>query len=135
MNDGGKTRNVHITLSREDADALLGGEVSLEVQKRAADAIADAERLEAAMESARKLDEEGKLGPPLDLSKVERREDQLRVIYREPDGKERRCSMFLPLPDNENLIAALRAAYPPFTAYTYNEAQRMIEAEQQEDRP
>lgn len=126
-------KNVHLTLSRDEADDLVAGRPSAAVMAKTESAIGEAEKLEQAIESVRKLDAEGKLNlTPADPSQVPERErgDYLRVIFREPDGEERRCSTFLPLTDPPpGLRAALAAAYPAFTAYTYQEAERMVRDE------
>jgi hypothetical protein len=120
--------NVHLTLTPQEAEELAAGRVADSLKPKVTAAIGEAERLEQAMESARKLDQEGKL-IPVDLSQHPRRDDQLRVVYRQPSDEELRCTTFIPLPDSPDLRAALAAAVPAFTAYTYQEAERLVQGE------
>lgn len=122
-------KNVHVTFTREDADALVDGEITPTVLERVGVAIGEAGRRERAIAAARKLDEEGKLAPPIGPEeKPINPDDFLRVVFRQPDGEELRCSTFVPLDGaNPHLRDALAASHPRFTVYTYDEAQRMVQ--------
>lgn len=89
------------------------------------------EELQAAREWADRMEAEGKL-PGIEV--VEPPENLLRVIWREPGGKRRRCSTFIPIPESvsEHFRAGLAAAFPRFTAYTYPEAERMVRGERKQ---